>query len=245
MFRRAACSGGFRWPERDVALVRHPVGVLDGAEAGGDAGFAGGDGLAVAAAVGVFGQGLGVALDFADVGFAFVGVGSDGVDGGAGGGGVQDEGDVWVSGLRLARAMGRGSLVSGQARPGSARRCRVRSWRSLSMVSARSIWSQAAAKFSPQVPGPFPRQPPRRVLPESIDSWTVTECDGLWVSRGGQVGELSHHDGSERRHGSMCRAVVGCGAVVRRGAAGLCRTGCLGAEGAGLYCFYDADRHVR
>jgi hypothetical protein len=77
-----------RWCECGVTLDRDTVGVLDGAEAGGYAGLAGGDGLAVALAVGVFGEGLGVALDFADVGFAFVGVGCDGEDDGAGGGGV-------------------------------------------------------------------------------------------------------------------------------------------------------------
>ena len=36
------------------------VGLLDGAKTGGDADFAVGDGLAVAAAVGAFGQGLGI-----------------------------------------------------------------------------------------------------------------------------------------------------------------------------------------
>ena len=102
--RRTACSGGLRRPERDVAFDGHAVGVLDGAQAGGYPGFAGGDGLAVAAAVGVFGQGLGVALDFADVGFAFVGVGGDGEDDGAGGGGVEDEGD----GLGFGVAAGQG-----------------------------------------------------------------------------------------------------------------------------------------
>ena len=39
---------GLRWPERDVALVRHPVGALDGSQAGGYSLLAGGDGLAVA-----------------------------------------------------------------------------------------------------------------------------------------------------------------------------------------------------
>ena len=66
--------------ERGVAFDGHAVGVFDGAQAGGYPGLAGGDGLAVAAAVGAFGEGLAVALDFADVGFAFVGVGGDGED---------------------------------------------------------------------------------------------------------------------------------------------------------------------
>ena len=93
MLRRAACLGGFRRSGHGVAFDGHAVGVLDGAEAGGYAGFAGGDGLAVAAAVGAFGEVLAVAFYFADVGFAFVGVGGEGEDGGAGGGGVQDEAD--------------------------------------------------------------------------------------------------------------------------------------------------------
>ena len=45
---------------------------------------------------------------------------------------------VWVSGLRLARATGPGSSISGRFRSGWARPCRARSWRSLSRVSARS-----------------------------------------------------------------------------------------------------------
>src|SRR5436309_334099 len=59
---------------------------------------------------------------------------------------------VWVSGLRLARATGPGSSISGPARSGRVRPCRVRSWRRLSIVSARSSWSQAAAKFPPTGP---------------------------------------------------------------------------------------------
>ena len=69
-----------------VAFDRHPVGLFDGAQAGGYPGLAGGDGLAVAAAVGAFGQALAEAFYFAEVGFAFVGVGGDGEDGDAGGG---------------------------------------------------------------------------------------------------------------------------------------------------------------
>jgi hypothetical protein len=59
--------------------------MFDGAAAGGYPRLAGGDGLAVAPAVGAFGQALAVAFYFADVGFAFVGMGGAGVDGGAGG----------------------------------------------------------------------------------------------------------------------------------------------------------------
>jgi len=67
--------------------------VLDGAQPAGDPGFAGGDGLAVAPAVGAFGQALAELLDLADVGFSVVGVRGDGEDRGVGGGGVQDEAD--------------------------------------------------------------------------------------------------------------------------------------------------------
>jgi hypothetical protein len=59
--------------------------LFDSAEAGGYPCLAGSDGLAVASAVGAFGQGPAVAFDFTNVGFAFVGVGSDRIDGGAGG----------------------------------------------------------------------------------------------------------------------------------------------------------------
>src|SRR5689334_1542602 len=82
-----------------VAFDGGLVGVFDGAEAGGDAGFAVGDGLAVAAAVGAFGQVLGVELDFAEVGFAFLGVGGEGVHGDVRGGGVQDQGDGLAAGV--------------------------------------------------------------------------------------------------------------------------------------------------
>jgi hypothetical protein len=63
---------------------RRLVGVLDGAQPGGDPGLAGGDGLAVAPAVGSFGQVGAVLFDFADVGFALVGVRGEGEDGDAG-----------------------------------------------------------------------------------------------------------------------------------------------------------------
>ena len=57
MFRWAAhCSG--LWFQHGVALDCYAVGVFDGSQAGGYPGLAGGDGLAVAAAVGAFGQAL-------------------------------------------------------------------------------------------------------------------------------------------------------------------------------------------
>ena len=67
-------------------LGRGAVGLFDGAQPGGYAGLAGGDGLAVASAAGTFGQVLAGPFDFADVGFAFVGVGSDGEQGDVRGG---------------------------------------------------------------------------------------------------------------------------------------------------------------
>ena len=62
------------------------MGPFDCAQASGYPRFAGSDGLAVLAAVGALGEGLAEAFDFADVGFAFVGVGGDGEDRGVGGG---------------------------------------------------------------------------------------------------------------------------------------------------------------
>ena len=89
----AAWAGGLKRPEHRVAFDGHAVGVLDGAKAGGYLGLAGGDGLAVAVTVGAFGEGLAVALDFTDVGFAFVGVGGDGEHDGVRRGGIEDKGD--------------------------------------------------------------------------------------------------------------------------------------------------------
>src|SRR6266516_6521777 len=118
MFMRAACSVGLGRPERGVALNGHAVCVLDSAQAGGYPGFAGGDGLAVAAAVGAFGQGLAVALDFADVGFAFVGVGGDGEHDGVGRGGVEDEGHGLGFGVAAGQGNGSGLVDLRQRRLG-------------------------------------------------------------------------------------------------------------------------------
>ena len=60
---------------RGVGLDRRPVGAFYRSQAGGEQGFAGGDGLPVAPAVGVFVQSLTVQLDFADVGLAVAGMG--------------------------------------------------------------------------------------------------------------------------------------------------------------------------
>ena len=54
---------------------------------------------------------------------------------------------VPVSGSWRARAVMRGPSVSGQAGSGARLLCRARALES--RVSARSIWSQAAPKFSP------------------------------------------------------------------------------------------------
>src|SRR6516225_1371470 len=95
----AMCSGELGRRERFVALDRRPVGVLDGPQPGGDPRLAGGDGLAVAPAVGAFGQVLRVPLDLAEVGFALVGVRGDGVDGDVGSGGIEDEADRLAFGI--------------------------------------------------------------------------------------------------------------------------------------------------
>ena len=157
MLRRTACSGGLGRPERGVALGRGPVGLLDGAEPGGDPGLAGGDGLAVAAAVGAFGQALAGLLDLADVGLALVGVRGDGEQGDVGGGGVQDEADRLGLGVAAGQGEDPGAVGLGPGLLGWTRPCRTRSWNSASITSARSIWSQAAAKFSPTGPSSAPR----------------------------------------------------------------------------------------
>ena len=125
MLRRTTCCSGLRRPDPGVAFDGHAVGAFDGAQAGSDSGFAGGDGLAVASAVGAFGQALAELLDLADVGLAFVGVGGDGEHGGAGGGGVQDEADGVVLGVAAGQGddpgavgLGPGWSGVGKALPG-------------------------------------------------------------------------------------------------------------------------------
>jgi hypothetical protein len=74
-------TGVLRWiwlAEHDVALDGHPVGALDGPQPFGDSPLAGGDGRAVAPAVGALGQALAEPLDLADVGFSLVGVRGEG-----------------------------------------------------------------------------------------------------------------------------------------------------------------------
>ena len=97
-------SWWLRWSEHSVTLDGHTVGLFDGAETGGNACLAGGDGPAVAVAVGVFGERLAVALDLTDVSFTFVGVSGDGEHNNISRGGVQDESD----GLGFGVATGQG-----------------------------------------------------------------------------------------------------------------------------------------
>jgi hypothetical protein len=104
MPRRTTCSIGLGRPGHGTALDGDAVGLFDGAQAGGYPGFAGGDGLAVASAVGAFGQALAELLDFADVGFSLVGVRGNGEHGGIGGGGIQDEADRLALGVPASRA---------------------------------------------------------------------------------------------------------------------------------------------
>ena len=121
----AAESRGLRRRVGAVALDGRAVGVLDGAQPGGDPGFAGGDGLAVASAVGAFGQALAELLDLADVGLALVGVRGDGEDGGVGGGGVQDEADRLAVGVAVGQGDDLGSVG---LRPGLLRAGRGPAW---------------------------------------------------------------------------------------------------------------------
>ena len=100
----------------------------------GHRGLAGGDGLAVAAAVGAFGQAAAGPFDLADMDFAFIGVGGDSEQGDVGGGGVQDQGDRLGFGVAAGQDQDPGAvdlgpgLAAHQARkPGGegARRGRV------------------------------------------------------------------------------------------------------------------------
>jgi hypothetical protein len=155
--RDAQCSGGFDRAGRGVVLGGGAVGLLDGAQPGGDAGLAGGDGLAVALAVGAVGQVLAESLDLADVGFPLAGVRGDGVDRDLGGGGVEDEADRLAAGVAAGQGDDPGPSVSGQAGWRGPGPCRIRSWSSASIRSARSIWWQAAPKPGQTGPGSVPR----------------------------------------------------------------------------------------
>ena len=128
-----------------VALDGHAVGVLDGAEPGGDAGLAGGDGLAVAPAVRALREALAELLDLTDMGLAFVGVGGDGQDGGVGGGGVQDEADRLAAGLAVGQGddLGPVGLGPGPRRLGEA----------LLMVRLMVVSASSYSQGRPSSPG--------------------------------------------------------------------------------------------
>jgi hypothetical protein len=102
--RRTGCPGGLLRLCCGAVLDRRSVGIFDGSEAAGDAGLAGGDGLAVAPAVGALWQAAARPLDLADVGLSLVGMRGDGEHGDVGGGGVQDQAD----GLGVGVAPGQG-----------------------------------------------------------------------------------------------------------------------------------------
>jgi hypothetical protein len=90
---RRARSAGPRRPISGVALDGRPVGLLDGAQPGGDPCLSGSNGPAVALAVGAFEQAVAEALDLADVGLALAGMGGDSVEDDVSSGSVQDEAD--------------------------------------------------------------------------------------------------------------------------------------------------------
>jgi hypothetical protein len=110
---RAKRFGRLGRTDRCVALDGHPTGLLDGPQPSGHPGLAGGDGLAVASAVGSFGQALAESLDLAEVGFSLVGVGGDGEDGDAGGVSVKDKGDHLGVGVPAGRGQDPGAVGLG------------------------------------------------------------------------------------------------------------------------------------
>jgi hypothetical protein len=78
--------------EHAIALDCYSVGLLDGTQAGRDPGLAGGDGLAVAAAVGTFGLAL-LDCSTSRMWVSLVGVRGDGEHGAIGGRGIENQGD--------------------------------------------------------------------------------------------------------------------------------------------------------
>jgi hypothetical protein len=111
--RRTECPGGLLRRGLCAALDGGAVGLLDGAQPGGDPGLAGGDGLAVAAAVGALGQAAAGPLDLTDVGLSLVGVRGDGEHGDVGGGGVQDEADRLGLGVAAGQGQDPGTVGLG------------------------------------------------------------------------------------------------------------------------------------
>ena len=162
---RTRCRGRSRCgrPARRRAAGRRP-------------GSAGGDGLAVAPAVGALGQAAAGPLDLADVGLPLAGMGREGEHRDVSCGGVQDEGDRAGLGVVTGQGGDPGPAVSGQAGSGALPPRRARAWAPASRVSARSIWSQAAPKFSPTGPRPVPRAMQYSIL-------IVVAADSAWASR--------------------------------------------------------------
>ena len=115
-FRGTACPGGLGRRVRGAAVDGCAVGLFDGSQSGGDPGLAGGDGVAVAAAVGAFGQAAAGPLDLADVGFPFVGMGGDGEQGDVGGGVVEDEADCLGLGVAAGQGEDPGAVGLGPGR---------------------------------------------------------------------------------------------------------------------------------
>ena len=151
-------SGGLGNAGHGVSLDRGPVGPLYGTQPSSYPPLVGGDGLAVAPAVGALRQGLTVSFNLADVGFSLAGVGYDGVHGDIGGCVVKDQGDRLVLGITAGQ--GDSLQVSGLLLSLLLRTTLPLLTRSLSppsMASARSIWSQVRPKFSLIGPKSAPR----------------------------------------------------------------------------------------
>ena len=126
LLNRAGRSDGLRRPEHGAALDGRVIGVLDGAQPSGNPGLTGGDGLAVAPTIGAFGQVGAVLFDFADVGFAFIGVRGEGDTAMLALAVSRTRVTVPVSGSWRARAVIRGPSVSGHADSGALPPCRAR-----------------------------------------------------------------------------------------------------------------------
>jgi hypothetical protein len=90
------------------------------------------------------------------------------------------------------------------------------------------------------------RTGPPPVIMSLIDRFptvTLGEVERVFC---GDRWETRCHGRSQRQCslGRMAGVAVGCSAVVRQPAAGLCRAGRPGAEAQGVRCFYDADEEI-
>ena len=94
-------------------------------------------------AKGPLGDGLAVALDFADVGLSFIGVGGDGVHGDVG---VEDEADRAGVGVAAGEGKDLGAVGFGPSLFRVREALPAWSRSAASMTSARSIWSQVLPK---------------------------------------------------------------------------------------------------